>query len=100
MDGWTEEDVKRLVMEYVTRKPTIIERVIPAGLLFKLRRKYIQDELNRLLPSWINAVSKKHKEDNLQLIFLKTLFHTVTFTIDQVKPAFLTKPITPTNDAV
>ncbi|ORJ49086.1 hypothetical protein B2M27_17230 [Kluyvera intermedia] len=48
MDSWTEEDVKRLVMEYVTRKPTIIERVIPAGLLFKLRRKYIQDELNRL----------------------------------------------------
>jgi hypothetical protein len=47
MDGWTEEDVKRLVMEYVTR-PTIIEQVIPAGLLFKLRRKYIQDELNRL----------------------------------------------------
>ncbi|VTP12372.1 hypothetical protein PUATCC27989T_00164 [Phytobacter ursingii] len=49
MDSWTEEDVKRLVMEYVTRKPTIIERVIPAGLLFKLRRKYIQDELNRLV---------------------------------------------------
>lgn len=48
MDGWTEEDVKRLVMEYVTRKPTIIERVVPARLLSKQRRKYIQDELNRL----------------------------------------------------
>ncbi|AUV03720.1 hypothetical protein AAIG33_15970 [Phytobacter ursingii] len=48
MDGWTEEDVKRLVMEYVTRKPTIIERVVPDRLLSKQRRKYIQDELNRL----------------------------------------------------
>ena len=48
MDSWTEEDVKRLVMEYVTRKPTIIERVVPDRLLSKQRRKYIQDELNRL----------------------------------------------------
>ncbi|WP_129232810.1 DUF7079 family protein [Cronobacter condimenti] len=48
MDGWTEEDVKRLVTEYVTRKPTIIERVVPARLLSKQRRKHIQDELNRL----------------------------------------------------
>ncbi|EOC1352505.1 hypothetical protein ACI096_003505 [Cronobacter dublinensis] len=48
MDGWTEEDVKRLVMEYVTRKPTIIERVFPARFLSKQRRKYIQNELNML----------------------------------------------------
>ncbi|EKM5761209.1 hypothetical protein SMX71_003899 [Cronobacter dublinensis] len=48
MDGWTEEDVKRLVMEYVARKPTIIERVVPARVLSKQRRKHIQDELNRL----------------------------------------------------
>lgn len=48
MDGWTEQDVNRLVTEYVTRKPTIIERVIPARLLLKQRRKHIQDELNRL----------------------------------------------------
>lgn len=48
MDGWTEEDVRRLVTEYVTRKPTIIERVFPARLLLKQRRKHIQDELNRL----------------------------------------------------
>ncbi|SCC30850.1 hypothetical protein GA0061071_11287 [Kosakonia oryzendophytica] len=49
MDGWTEEDVKRLVTEYVTRKPTIIERVVPARLLLKHRRKHIQDELNRFI---------------------------------------------------
>lgn len=48
MDGWTEEDVKRLVTEYVIRKPTMIERVVPARLLLKRRRKHIQDELNRL----------------------------------------------------
>jgi hypothetical protein len=48
MDGWTEEDVKRLVTEYVIRKPTVIERVVPARLLLKRRRKHIQDELNRL----------------------------------------------------
>ncbi|WLI76286.1 hypothetical protein Q5705_17135 [Kosakonia sp. H02] len=48
MDGWTEEDVKRLVTEYVTKKPTIIERVIPARLLLKQRRKHIQGELNKL----------------------------------------------------
>lgn len=48
MDGWTEEDVKRLIIEYVSRKPTIIERVVPASLLLKLRRKHIRDELNRL----------------------------------------------------
>lgn len=48
MDGWTEEDVKQLVTEYVARKPTMIERIVPARLLLKQRRKYIQDELNRL----------------------------------------------------
>lgn len=48
MDGWTEEDVKRLVTEYVIKKPTIIERVVPAGLLLKKPRKHIRDELNRL----------------------------------------------------
>ncbi|WP_200553585.1 hypothetical protein [Kosakonia sp. LAM2021] len=48
MDGWTEEDVKRLVTEYVSRKPTIIERVVPASLLLKQHRKHIRDEINRL----------------------------------------------------
>ncbi|WP_314420926.1 hypothetical protein [Pseudescherichia vulneris] len=48
MDGWSEEDIKQLVTEYVNKKPTIIERVIPARLLLKQRRKHIQDELNRL----------------------------------------------------
>lgn len=47
-DGWSEEDIKQLVTEYVNKKPTIIERVIPARLLLKQRRKHIQDELNRL----------------------------------------------------
>lgn len=48
MDGWSEEDIKQLVTEYVNKKPTIIERVIPARLLLNQRRKHIQDELNRL----------------------------------------------------
>ena len=48
MDGWSEEDIKQLVTEYVNKKSTIIERVIPARLLLKQRRKHIQDELNRL----------------------------------------------------
>jgi len=48
MDGWTEEDVKRLVTEYVNRKPTIIEHVVPASLFLKQRRKHIRDELKRL----------------------------------------------------
>jgi hypothetical protein len=49
MDGWTEEDVTRLVMKFMARKSTIIERVVPARLLLKQRRKHIQYELNRLL---------------------------------------------------
>ncbi|MDV5353337.1 hypothetical protein QM201_00020 [Enterobacter asburiae] len=48
MDGWSEDDIKQLVTEYVNKKPTIIERVIPARLLLKQRRKHIQDELTRL----------------------------------------------------
>jgi len=48
MDGWSEDDIKQLVTEYMNKKPTIIERVIPARLLLKQRRKHIQDELNRL----------------------------------------------------
>jgi hypothetical protein len=49
MEGWTVEDIKKLVAEYMKRKPTIIERIIPARLLLKQRRKHIQYELNRLL---------------------------------------------------
>ncbi len=45
MDGWTEEDVKRLVMEFAFSKLTIIERVVPACMLLKQRRKHIQNEL-------------------------------------------------------
>ncbi len=48
MDGWSEEDIKRLVTAYLKRKPTIIERIIPARLLLKQRRKHISKELNRL----------------------------------------------------
>lgn len=49
MDGWTEEDVTRLAMKFMVRKSTIIDRVVPAHLLLKQRRKHIQYELNRLL---------------------------------------------------
>lgn len=48
MDGWSEEDIKRLVTAYLKRKPTIIERIIPARVLLKQRRKHISKELNRL----------------------------------------------------
>jgi len=48
MEGWSEEDIKRLVTEYVNKKPTMIERFIPASLLLKQRRKYILNEINRL----------------------------------------------------
>ncbi|MDC0726098.1 hypothetical protein POH93_11930 [Phytobacter diazotrophicus] len=49
MEGWSVEDIKKLVAEYIKKKPTIIERIIPARLLLKQRRKHIQYELNRLL---------------------------------------------------
>jgi hypothetical protein len=58
--AWKE--MKVLVAEYVKKKPTIIERVIPARLLFKLRRKYIQDELNRLLAELDKCISKSAKK--------------------------------------
>lgn len=48
MDGWSEEDITRLVTAYLNRKPTIIERIIPARVLLKQRRKHISNELNRL----------------------------------------------------
>ncbi|MBW1215750.1 hypothetical protein KYI92_18400 [Pantoea allii] len=48
LEGWSEDDIKQLVTDYVKKKPTIIERLIPASLLLKQRRKHIQDELNRL----------------------------------------------------
>lgn len=48
MEGWTKNDIKRLVTEYVNKKPTMIERFIPASLLLKQRRKYILNEINRL----------------------------------------------------
>ena len=48
MDGWSEEDIKRLVTAYLKRKPTIIERIISARLLLKQRRKHISKELNGL----------------------------------------------------
>ncbi|WP_353655493.1 hypothetical protein [Enterobacter sp. DE0047] len=39
MEGWSKEDVEQLVTEYVNKKPTMIERFIPASLLLKQRRK-------------------------------------------------------------
>ncbi|WP_105601104.1 DUF7079 family protein [Cronobacter sakazakii] len=48
MQGWSEEDVKERVLEYVIRKPTLIERLVPARILLKQRRKYIQTEIDRL----------------------------------------------------
>lgn len=48
MDGWSEEDIKRLVTAYLKRMPTIIERIISARLLLKQRRKHISKELNGL----------------------------------------------------
>lgn len=48
MEGWTKNDIKRVVTEYVNKKPTMIERFIPASLLLKQRRKYILNEINRL----------------------------------------------------
>ncbi|EKK5245651.1 hypothetical protein ACI00O_000005 [Cronobacter sakazakii] len=48
MQGWSEEDVKEMVLEYVIRKPTLIERLVPARILLKQRRKYIQTEIDRL----------------------------------------------------
>jgi hypothetical protein len=75
MDGWTEEDVTRLAMKFMARKSTIIDRVVPARLLLKQRRKHIQYELNRLLSSWINALSKKREEKTTcSWYFLKRYF--------------------------
>lgn len=48
MEGWSEEEIKRLVTQYVNKKPTIIERVVPTRFLLKQRRKYIQDEIDKL----------------------------------------------------
>ncbi|EGT4384303.1 hypothetical protein SMZ82_004023 [Cronobacter malonaticus] len=48
MQGWSEQDVKEMVLEYVIRKPTLIERLVPARVLLKQRRKYIQTEIDRL----------------------------------------------------
>ena len=48
IDEWSEDDIKELVSRYVSREPTLIERVIPSRYLFKQRRKYIQDEILKL----------------------------------------------------
>ncbi|ELY4518350.1 hypothetical protein SMZ75_001068 [Cronobacter muytjensii] len=48
MQGWSEENVKLMVMEYVARKPTLIEQMLPARFLLKRRRKYIQHDVDRL----------------------------------------------------
>ncbi|EGT4370842.1 hypothetical protein SNQ26_003000 [Cronobacter malonaticus] len=48
MQGWSEEDVKEMVLAYVIRKPMLIERLVPARILLKQRRKYIQTEIEWL----------------------------------------------------
>ena len=47
--GWKEEDVTRLAMKFMARKSTIIDRVVPARLLLKQRRKLIQEKQKRLI---------------------------------------------------
>lgn len=56
MQGWSEEDVKEMVLEYVIRKPTLIERLVPARILLKQRRKYIQTEIDRLCAELDSAI--------------------------------------------
>ncbi|MFE8102028.1 hypothetical protein RBA71_11070 [Brenneria goodwinii] len=48
MDGWEPEEVKELVLRYLHKKPTIIEKIFPRKSLIKKRRKNIQSELSRL----------------------------------------------------
>lgn len=47
MSGWSEEEIKQVVTEYMSKKPTIIERVIPSRLMLK-QHKHIQGELKKL----------------------------------------------------
>lgn len=48
MDGWEPEEVKELVLRYLHKKPTIIEKILPRKSLIKKRRKKIQSELSQL----------------------------------------------------
>ncbi|EOV8961916.1 hypothetical protein ACN6U0_003774 [Cronobacter turicensis] len=59
MQGWSEEDVKEMVLAYVIRKPTLIERLVPAPILSKRRRKYIQTEIERLCAELAKITSKR-----------------------------------------
>ncbi|CCK08176.1 hypothetical protein BN128_2187 [Cronobacter sakazakii 696] len=52
----TSEDVKEMVLAYVIRKPTLIERLVPARILLKQRRKYIQTEIDRLCAELDSAI--------------------------------------------
>lgn len=56
MQGWSEEDVKAMVLEYVIRKPTLIERLVAALILSNRRRKYIQTEIERLCAELDSAI--------------------------------------------
>ncbi|ELQ6022424.1 hypothetical protein R2217_001408 [Cronobacter turicensis] len=59
MQGWSEEDVKEMVLAYVIRKPTLIERLVPAPILSKRRRKYIQTEIERVCAELVKITSKR-----------------------------------------
>ncbi|EPT7031955.1 DUF7079 family protein [Cronobacter malonaticus] len=56
MQGWSEQDVKEMVQEYVIRKPTLIERLVPARILLKQRREYTQTEIDRLCAELDSAI--------------------------------------------
>jgi len=45
-----------MVLAYVIRKPTLIERLVPARILLKRRRKYIQTEIDRLCAELDSAI--------------------------------------------
>ncbi|MCL2898163.1 DUF7079 family protein [Brenneria tiliae] len=48
MDGWEPEEIKELVLRYLHKKSTVIEKILPRKSLIKKRRKTIQNELSRL----------------------------------------------------
>ena len=88
MQGWSEEDVKEMVLAYVIRKPMLIERLVPARILLKQRRKYIQTEIEWLCAelakiTWKRAGSITYPVAIITLFsddesFLKIRFHAIT----------------------
>jgi hypothetical protein len=48
IDGWTQEEIKTLMLNYLSRKPTLLERIIPKRILVRKRLEIIEPELSRL----------------------------------------------------